>query len=103
MQVQSAITNRLTEDFKPEYLKVINESSSHNVPVDSETHFKVIIASERFASLRPVKRQQLVYQALAEFLEGPVHALSMATYDLEQWAENPESQASPPCLGGSGS
>lgn len=103
MQIQNAIIDTLTQQFEPLHLEVINESHTHNVPANSETHFKVIIASKHFAGLRPVKRQQQVYQALAEFLEGPVHALSMATFDPEQWAESPENVASPPCLGGSAS
>ena len=38
----------LEDAFQPSLLSVENESHRHNVPADSETHFKVVHVAERF-------------------------------------------------------
>ncbi len=47
--IQDVIEKKLSDEFQPEFLKVINESDMHNVPRGSESHFKVTVVSERFA------------------------------------------------------
>jgi BolA protein len=102
MTVQQTIETRLAEQLAPEHLKVINESNQHNVPPDSETHFKVVIVSPAFEGKRKVARHQMVYALVAEQLAGPVHALALHTYTAAEWAERyGEAPMSPPCLGGS--
>ena len=50
-------------------------------------HYDVIVVSELFAGLRPVKRQQLVYAALNDrIVDGSLHAVNMKTYTPDQWA-----------------
>ena len=99
--VKSTLENLLRQAFDPDYLKIDNESSQHNVAPGSETHFKVIIVSEAFVPLRAVARHQAVYRAVAEPLSGPVHALALHTYTPEEWAQSDGAPASPECLGGS--
>lgn len=101
MKIQNTIEQKLTDNLKPAFMEVINESGKHNVPEGSESHFKVIIASADFHSLSAVKRHQLMYKLLAEELQGPVHALALHTYTPEEWAvQNEPPPDSPPCLGG---
>jgi acid stress-induced BolA-like protein IbaG/YrbA len=52
---------------------------------DDGVHFEAIVISPAFAGLNPVKRHQLVYQALGDLMKGAVHALSIRTYTPEQW------------------
>lgn len=40
-------------------------------------HLKLRIVSPRFAGLSPLARHRLVYDALAEELAGPIHALNI--------------------------
>ncbi len=83
-------------------MEVVNESYMHSVPPGSETHFKVVVVSDQFAGKRAVARHQAIYQALAEEVEGPVHALAIHTFTPEEWAQSQgASPASPQCLGGS--
>ena len=49
--VESLIREKLTADLSPRHLDIINESYMHNVPRGSETHFKVIVVSDKFESL----------------------------------------------------
>jgi BolA protein len=102
MSVQSDIEHLLQAHFAPQHLRVDNESHQHNVPPNSETHFKVELVSEQFSDLRKVARHQAVYRVLAEQLAGPVHALALHTYSPQEWLENTQgSPDSPRCRGGS--
>lgn len=48
-------------------------------------HYKVTLVSDIFVGKSLVQRHQLVNQALAKPLEGPIHALSIETYTEDQW------------------
>ncbi|WP_250464669.1 BolA family protein [Microbulbifer litoralis] len=98
MSLAETIENKLRDEFDPQHIDVQCESHLHNVPAGSEMHFRVVLVSGAFASLRKVQRHQKVYGVLAEEMAGPVHALALHTYSPEEWpGEAPES---PQCLGG---
>ncbi|SHE65712.1 transcriptional regulator, BolA protein family [Modicisalibacter ilicicola DSM 19980] len=100
MSIQARIEEKL-QALEPDHLEVENESHMHNVPPNSETHFKVTLASSRFEGLMPVKRHQQVYALLAEELTGPVHALALHLYTPQEWtAREGGSPDSPNCRGG---
>ena len=101
MSVSRAITSKLQSSFLPTFLEVINESYMHNVPKGSETHFKVLIVSEKFAGKPLIKRHREVNTVLSEELKGGVHALSIVAKTPDQWDSDPNVVKSPPCLGGS--
>ena len=94
--IQLSIESVLEKSFKPIYLEVVNESSMHNVPDGSESHFKVIIASEAFTELSLIKRHQSVYKALNGIMDN-IHALSMHLYDSDEYKSNPIPVDSPDC------
>lgn len=99
--VASAIARKLSAAFSPVHLEVLNESSGHNVPPGSETHFKVVVVSEAFEGAKLIDRHRVVNGALAEELAGSVHALSIVAKAPSQWAASAEVAPSPKCLGGS--
>jgi BolA protein len=102
MSVESSIIEKLTAALSPSQLEVVNESYMHSVPVNSETHFKVVVVSPMFEGKRSVARHQMIYRCLNEELEGPVHALALHTYAEQEWAERiAGAPDSPECLGGS--
>ena len=101
MSIQELIEEKLRDAIEPILLRVENESHQHNVPPDSETHFKVSLVSRHFEGRRPVQRHQLVYKVLAEELAGPVHALALHTYTEEEWAKAETAPDSPECRGSS--
>ncbi|XP_003725927.1 bolA-like protein DDB_G0274169 [Strongylocentrotus purpuratus] len=98
--IESSIKDKLMQKFQPTHLEVINESSMHNVPRGSETHFKVVVVSEAFDKESLIKRHCLVNEVLKTELEGPVHALSIQAKTPSQWSSNATVTKSPPCLGG---
>ena len=102
MTIQSDIENKLSAQLAVDHLEVVNESHMHNVPANSETHFKVTAVSVDFTGKRSVARHQMIYKVVAEELAGPVHALALHTYTPDEWQQREAaSPTSPDCLGGS--
>jgi len=102
MSVKEVIESKLSEGFSPSYCEVVNESSMHNVPAGSESHFKLIIVSDTFDNLSLVKRHQSVYKVLADELANGVHALAMNTLTEAEWqGKNKQVPDSPECMGSS--
>ncbi len=103
MKVQSRIEEKLSRPGV-EHLEVINESAGHNVPAGSETHFRVVIVTADFVGRSRVARRRIVHRALADELQGPVHALAVETWTPEEWvARGHTIGESPKCHGGDGS
>ncbi|KAK3586691.1 hypothetical protein CHS0354_039161 [Potamilus streckersoni] len=103
MPVEQTIRQKLQETFQPKFLEVINESYMHNVPKGSETHFKVVVVSEKFDSQPLIKRHRMVNEVLKEELSLGVHALSIIAKTPQQWDESGNNIGkSPPCRGGAG-
>lgn len=101
--IQNAIRQALSSGLSPVHLEVINESYMHNVPEGAETHFKVLIVSEKFAGLPPIKRHRLVNDLVKVELEGNfVHALSIEAKTADQWTSDYTVEPSPNCRGGFG-
>ena len=102
MKTQNAIVSKLNAALKPEHLEVLNESHQHNVPVNSETHFKVTVVSPTFGLLSQVQRHRQIYTLLKDELENGVHALAIHAYTPDEFAKRQNSSPnSPLCEGGS--
>lgn len=87
--MREALEARLRESLEATHVEVIDESHLHAGHVgarDGGRHFRAVIVSEKFAGLNPVRSQQLVYQAVQEWMGKEIHALSMKTYTPEAWA-----------------
>lgn len=98
--VEKAMIAKLTETFRPSHLQVINESHMHNVPSGSESHFKVVVISDKFDKMNLIGRHRLVHETLSEELCGSIHALSIQARTPLQWEGDNKITKSPPCLGG---
>jgi len=75
------IAARLSENLSPSRLEVINDSHHHAGHMGDdgtgESHFTVIVESDRFVGLNRVARQRLVNKALADLLSSRIHALAI--------------------------
>ena len=102
MSTQQAIEQKLTSAFDSQHLMVENESHKHNVPPNSETHFKVTLVSSEFEGQGKVKRHQAIYKILADEMAGDVHALALHVYSPQEWETSGQAAPdSPNCMGGS--
>ncbi len=98
MGLQSEIKQTLREAFAPVHLEVINESHMHSGPA-TESHFKVVLVSDRFEGEKLIARHRAVNRALAALLPR-FHALALHTYTPQEWAEKGAAPVSPACQGG---
>ncbi len=77
-----------------------NESMNHAVPKDSETHFKLLIVSDRFTGLTKVARQRMVYLCLDSEMKSGLHALAIRALTVDEWQRGlGRDFGSPECLG----
>jgi stress-induced morphogen len=81
MQIEQTIKERLTAAFQPLSLEVINDSHRHaghaSSPGTGESHFSVKVVAAAFAGKSRVERHRMVNDALADLLQGKVHALAI--------------------------
>jgi stress-induced morphogen len=48
-------------------------------PLNDRTHFEAVVISPSFAGKSRVQQHKMVYQALGDAFEGPLHALKLTT------------------------
>lgn len=69
----------LQDALQPELLELRDDSALHagHAGAGAGGHFHVTICSARFTGLPPLRRHQLVYQAVAHLMQTDIHALSI--------------------------
>jgi|TARA_B100001063_G_C16714034_1_gene529654 BolA protein len=100
MKIYQTIEQKLKESLSPIVLKIENESYKHAVPIDSETHFKLVVVSMSFENKPLIKRHQLIYGLLAYELKHSIHALALHTYTPEEWDSDSKVSETPNCMSG---
>jgi len=79
------IERRLVERLGAAHVEVEDESRLHAGHGAPGGHYRAVVVAERFAGLSRVAAQRLVYDALGEWLDGPIHAFAVRTFTPEQW------------------
>ena len=81
MTVADAITKRLRA-LSPTKLELLDESAKHaghaGAAPGGNTHWKLTIVSAAFAGNPTVARHRMIYQALGDLMQNPIHALSIS-------------------------
>lgn len=80
MSIESEIRSRLTAEFQPVQLEVVNDSAKHaghsGDDGTGESHFAVLIRAEALRGLSRVARHRAVHKALGD-LTTRVHAMAI--------------------------
>jgi len=80
MSVEAQIRARLAA-LAPVTLELLDESAKHQGHAGwkpgGNTHWRLTIVSEAFRGKPTVARHRLVYQALGELMDDPIHALAI--------------------------
>ena len=83
------IENLILKIFKPEFLSVIDVSEKHrghkNFKEGVESHFEIIIVSEKFTNLSRIERHRMVNQTLKEEFLSDLHSVVLKTYTSEEY------------------
>ena len=92
MNVAQEIRARLAP-LEPLSLDVVDESAQHEGHAGArpggQTHWRLSIVSSRFAGQPTVARHRMVYQALGELMQHPIHALAISARSPEETKGTP--------------
>ena len=87
MSVAETIRARL-QALEPLALELVDESEQHRGHAGyregGSTHWRLSIVSPRFAGQPTVARHRMVYQALGELMQHPIHALAITARRPEE-------------------
>lgn len=102
MQLETSIRSKIEKAFEPSFFEIENESSKHHRPPGSETHFRLLIVSNKFNGVSRVERQRQVANLFDEERAAGLHALSQRVYTEEEWskAQGNTDLATPTCHNG---
>jgi len=88
MSMSDIITEKLTEAFAPQSVKVVDESHQHEGHAGhqggGETHFRVYIVSNAFRGKSRLERHRMINSALSGELQSGVHALAIHAASPEE-------------------
>ncbi len=91
MSVAARIRERLAA-LEPLALELVDESAQHEGHAGwrhgGNTHWRLTIVSPRFAGKPTVARHRMVYQALGELMQDPIHALAITARAPEETKGN---------------
>lgn len=104
MSRENALCKTIRDGLDPIELTVTNESSMHNVPADSETHFRLLVVADSFSGQSRVARHRTIHRLIGEQFREGLHALAIDALTPDEWQErNQRASVSPDCRGGDGS
>ena len=75
--------------FKPYFFSVIDVSEQHrghqNFIENVESHFEIIIVSEKFNNKNKIDRHRMVNQILKEEFLSDLHSVVIKTYTIDEY------------------
>ncbi|MGA8051462.1 MAG: BolA family protein [Burkholderiales bacterium] len=87
MNVEAQIRQRLSR-LQPLVLEILDESAAHaghaGARPGGETHWRLRIVAEAFRGKPTVARHRMVYDALGELINDPIHALAISARAPEE-------------------
>ncbi len=101
--IEAALRENIEKTFNPKYYELENESHMHSVPMNSETHFRLLVVSVAFEGKSRIDRSRMVNDLMKPLMVNGLHALSQRTMTPVEWAKIKDSfvMVSPKCQGGS--
>jgi BolA protein len=78
--VETEMRRRLAA-LEPIQLELVDESAAHaghaGAAVGGNTHWNLTLLSKKFSGLGRPERHRLIYQALGDLMQNPIHALAI--------------------------
>jgi len=96
--IETKISSKLSETFKPEVLVIKNESGKHGFRHGPESHFNVLIVSSDFEGAKLVARQRKINSILKDEIKQ-IHSLSCSIKTPNEYDSNNGQHHTPPCGG----
>jgi BolA family transcriptional regulator, general stress-responsive regulator len=87
LSVAERIRERLAS-LQPQHLELVDESEAHRGHAGYRegggTHWRLTIVAPAFSGQPTVARHRMVYQALGDLMQHPIHALAIAARAPEE-------------------
>lgn len=81
MSVADEIRSRLSAALEPQALELVDNSARHaghaGAAPGGNTHWRLVIVSPAFSGRNTVARHRMVYDALRDLMNRPIHALEI--------------------------
>ena len=95
VSVRDTIEEKITAELQPTVLVVNDDSEKHanhkglhdghKGVRSNESHFSVVVVSEAFSGMTPVKRHRMVNAILQKEFDDGLHALQLSTKTPAEW------------------
>ena len=89
MRRKNNIENLILNNYEPNFFSVIDVSEKHrghqNFKEGVESHFEVIIVSEKFTNLSRIERHRMVNLTLNKEFSSDLHSVVLKTYTPEEY------------------
>ena len=86
------IENLILKNYEPEFFSVLDVSEQHrghqNFKEDVESHFEIIIVSEKFKNLNRIERHRMVNHTLKKEFLSDLHSVIIKTYTSDEYKKN---------------
>ena len=83
------IENLILKNYEPQFYSVLDVSEQHrghqNFKEDVESHFEIIIVSEKFRNLNRMERHRMVNKSLKEEFLSDLHSVIIKTFTSEEY------------------
>ena len=96
--IEKSINAKLEDAYQPVLIDIENESNKHSAPLGTESHFKVILVSDKFIDQKRIDRSRNIHQLLEDEIKN-IHALSLKLFTQTEWQNltNKDILLSPNC------
>jgi BolA protein len=78
---KNRIEQVIIEFLSPQYFSIVDDSADHKghsgAPKEGESHFTIIIKSQKFSGKTRIERERMVQKLLLKEFESGLHALTM--------------------------
>ncbi len=84
-----SIENLILKNYEPDFFSVSDVSEQHrghqNFREAIESHFEIVIVSEKFKNLNRIERHRMVNHSLREEFLSDLHSVIIKTYTIEEY------------------
>ena len=86
---KNKIENLIKKNFEPDFFCVLDISEQHrgheNFKENVESHFDIIIVSNKFKNLKRIDRHRMVNNSLKDEFLSDLHSIIIKTYTIDEY------------------
>ena len=87
MMIKEKVEQLIKEKINIKYIEIKDTSSQHTNHANYKggSHLRMKIVSDDFINKSLIKRHQLIYSILGQFIQKEIHAVILKTYTTEEF------------------